>query len=113
MTTRPHIRVPAPDEWATAQARFEAGGGFGLPLSSRASEHVTVAAAWLDNWTSLPLTWRQDRSGPEVAVLLTSTTNEAAPSDHHQRENVDTDVPARRRPSSYALPQSRKSSDAD
>lgn len=112
MTTRPHIRVPAPDEWATAQAQFEAGGVLGLPLSSRASE-LACTAAWLDSRVSRPLTWRPRWSSPEVPVLLTLTANEAAPSNDHQRETVDTDVPARSRASFYALPRSRKSSDVD
>jgi len=49
MTARPLTRVPEPDEWASAQAQFQAGRVIGLPMNTRGGHEVTVAVTqdWL------------------------------------------------------------------
>jgi len=72
VTVRPLIRVPEPDEWASAQAQFEAGRVTGLPMNIRAGDQVTVAVTqgWLRNWSRPPLTHLERTAIRNVCLQL-------------------------------------------
>lgn len=65
-------RVPEPDEWASAQAQFEAGRVIGLPMRTRSGTQVTVAVTqdWLRSWSTLPLTHLERTAIRNVCLQL-------------------------------------------